>query len=300
MRTAFSRVGSHLSRRTAATLVALFTLVALVAGVLSPPGATAEEPIDYVALGDSFSAGSGVLPLDLSITPLCSRTTRNYPKVIARRTGAQLVDKTCGGADTTDFSTAQYPGLTTPQFAALNAGTDLVTMTIGGNDQSVFLNAIVKCGTAGASTSGFGSPCKNRYGDRFDRQVDDLVYPAVRKALQDTKAKAPNARVAILGYPWLLPPTGGCFAKMPIARGDVPYLRALQGHLNQVIQKAAGETGVQFIDLSVASNGHDACQPIGTRWVEPVLFGTNWVPVHPNAMGEERMADVAMAALGLN
>jgi hypothetical protein len=35
------------------------------------------------------------------------------------------------------------------------------------------------------------------------------------------------------------------------------------------------------------------------RWIEPVLFGTNFVPVHPNALGESRMADRTAAVLGL-
>ena len=47
------------------------------------------------------------------------------------------------------------------------------------------------------------------------------------------------------------------------------------------------------------SNGHDACQPIGTRWVEPVLAGTNPVIVHPNALGEQKMAEQVRKVLRL-
>ena len=48
---------------------------------------------------------------------------------------------------------------------------------------------------------------------------------------------------------------------------------------------------------SVADNhvSYDACQPLGVRWVEPVLQGTNPVVVHPNALGEAQMAAQAMA-----
>jgi len=59
--------------------------------------------------------------------------------VIAAATGAQLRDVTCGGADTTDYGTAQYPGVA-PQLNALGKSTKLVTMTIGGNDSNVFIN----------------------------------------------------------------------------------------------------------------------------------------------------------------
>ncbi len=93
------------------------------------PTAQTTPALDYVALGDSFSAGSGVLPVDPS-NLLCLRSTANYPHVIAARTDARLTDVTCGGAQTRHFSEAQHPG-TPPQTDALTAGTDLVTLTIG-------------------------------------------------------------------------------------------------------------------------------------------------------------------------
>ena len=42
----------------------------------------------YVALGDSYSAASGVTPSDPTAPLLCLRSTRNYPHVIAAATGA--------------------------------------------------------------------------------------------------------------------------------------------------------------------------------------------------------------------
>jgi hypothetical protein len=86
---------------------------------------------------------------------------------------------------------------------------------------------------------------------------------------------------------------------MPIATGDVPYLRDLQATLNDAVARAARATGVTFVDLSRVSDGHDACQPIGVRWIEPVLQGTNPVIVHPNALGESKMAAQAMKVLHL-
>ena len=112
-------------------------------------------------------------------------------------------------------------------------------------------------------------------------------------------AKAPHARVAILGYPWILPETVGCFDKMPVASGDVPYLRHLQATLNDAVARAATATRSTYVDLNGVSEGHDACQPIGTRWIEPVLQGTNPVIVHPNALGESEMAKQTKAVLGL-
>ena len=86
---------------------------------------------------------------------------------------------------------------------------------------------------------------------------------------------------------------------MPVATGDVPYLRHEQATLNDAVRRAAAATGATYVDLNGVSNGHDACQPIGTRWVEPVLAGTNPVIVHPNALGEQKMAEQVRTVLHL-
>lgn len=258
----------------------------------------AAAPLRYVALGDSYSAASGVLPPDLLAPPQCLRSVRNYPHVIARTTGAQLTDVTCGAAETNDFFEPQYFGVA-PQLNAVKADTELVTMTIGGNDSGVFINAILSCGSAGLLTLGQGSPCKDRYGSSFEDTIRTTTYPALVEALGAVRDKAPDARVAILGYSWIMPPTGGCFDKMPVAEGDVPYLRGIQATLNDAVRRAAAATGATYVNLNKVSEGHDACQPIGVRWVEPVLQGTNAVIVHPNALGEYGMAAQAMKVLGL-
>jgi len=281
----------------------VMTATAAAAGALALglTGSTAQAatPLHYAALGDSYSAASGVLPVDLS-SPLCLRSTANYPHVLASRTGARLTDVTCGAAQTKDFTASQYLGVA-PQVNAVTADTDLVTLTIGGNDNGTFINAILSCGTAGVLSGGQGHPCKDKYGTSFDDAIDANTYPALKKALGSVRAKAPGARVAVLGYPWITPATAdpSCFAKLPIASGDVPYLHAMQAHLNAVVRRAAEETGATYVDFEQASAGHDACQSPGTRWIEPLLFGQNIVPVHPNALGEQRMAERTMTVLGL-
>lgn len=281
-------------RRLLATITAAVAAVAVTSSV-----AQAEDPLTYVALGDSYSAASGVLPIDLSAPLLCLRSSRNYPHVIAAQTGARLTDVTCGAAETKHFAAAQYPGVA-PQLNAVGADTDVITMTIGGNDSSVFIGAILACGSAGLLTLGQGSPCKNLYGSRFEDTIRTTTYPALVTALQAVRAKAPQAQVAILGYPWIVPETGGCFDKMPIAKGDVPYVRSLQTTLNDAVRRAAAATGATYVDMNGVSNGHDACKPLGVRWIEPVLQTTNPVVVHPNALGEASMAAQTISVLGLN
>jgi lysophospholipase L1-like esterase len=284
--------------RISRLLVSVLSAMLLIA--LAVPAAQAlGSPLRYVALGDSYSAASGVLPPDLFAPPECLRSVRNYPHVIAADTGAQLKDVTCGAAETSHFFEAQYPGVA-PQLDALKPDTQLVTMTIGGNDSGVFIDTILACGTAGLSSLGQGSPCKDRYGSSFEDTINTVTYPSLVKSLDAVRTKAPAARVAILGYPWIMPASGGCFTKMPIAQGDVPYVRGIQATLNDAVRRAAIATASTYVDFSAASNGHDACKPLGVRWIEPVLQGTNPVIVHPNALGESEMAARTMSVLGLD
>lgn len=278
------------------------TAVTLALGLAAPAQATGPGPRvaagPYVALGDSFSAGSGVLPLSTTANPLCAQSSVNYPHLIAQRTGRALTDATCGGADTADFSTAQYPG-TPPQLDAVTTDARLVTIGIGGNDSNVFISLIQNCTAAGLSTLGQGSPCKDKYGSTYETTIRTTTYPAVKKAIADARAKAPRATVVVTGYPQVLPPTKGCYLTMPIASGDVPYVNGIEQTLNAVVQQAAKDNDATFVDMWAPSAGHDACQLPWVRWVEPAVGGTNFVPVHPNAAGERAYADQITARVGL-
>ena len=142
----------HVRRPARRLAVALACAVAAAATAGATAAQASTAPLRYVALGDSYSAASGVLPPDPSAPPQCLRSLLNYPHVIAGRTGAQLTDVTCGAAETKDFFASQYPGVA-PQLDALTPDTQLVTMTIGGNDSGVFIDTILECGAAGLSTS---------------------------------------------------------------------------------------------------------------------------------------------------
>lgn len=279
-------------------LTCVIAALLTVAAAAPAPATTAAEPLDYVAMGDSFSAGSGVFPLAPGSPPQCLQSARNYPHLVARAIGASLTDVTCGGATTAHFTRSQYRGVP-PQLDALSAETDLVTVGIGGNDGLWFATTIALCGAAGISTLGAGNPCEKRYGERLTRIVDETVYPNVVAALGQVHAAAPNARVAIVGTPWAVPTRfiGSCYLKAPLARGDVPFVRSLQGRLNDAFRRAAEVTGSEYVDFSGVSDGHDMCQRPGVRWVEPALGGNN--VVHPNALGEAGMAAQVRLALAL-
>src|SRR5690606_30751418 len=128
-------------RRIFGGLAAAFT--ALGAGWAAAPahasGGGGEGPLDYVALGDSAAAGPLIPDQDPNLA--CLRSDRNYPAVVAEALGADLTDVTCSGARLSDLSERQY-GLLPPQYRALDEETDLVTITIGGNDVDLVTRAL--------------------------------------------------------------------------------------------------------------------------------------------------------------
>ncbi|AZG48013.1 SGNH/GDSL hydrolase family protein [Gordonia insulae] len=248
-----------------------------------------------VNLGDSFSAAAGVQPLEADSPVMCFRSSRNFAHVLAAAQRYRLDDVSCSGADTSDFFTPQYEGVA-PQLDALDADADVVTLMIGGNDSSVYTTAIGACSDVAASDPA-GSPCRDAHGSQYVDIVRDSTYPALVRAFTAVRAKSPDARVLAVGYPWILPADTGCYPTMRVASGDVGYLRRLQAVLNDAIARAARRTGVDYVDMSRVSEGHDACAPVGQRWIEPQQGNSGASPVHPNAAGQQAIADQVAAAL---
>jgi len=270
------------------------------AGVVGPFGAVGAP--HYVALGDSYTAGP-LIPTQTGSPAGCLRSTHSYPWLVAAGTGAAtFTDVSCQGATTTDMTHSQSVPLGTnpPQAGALSASTTLVTLQISGNDIG-FTNIIIHCTTL-SLTNPFGSPCKDYFtsgGTDMLRAAISAAAPKVAADLQGIHAAAPNARVLLVGYPVILPNSGdGCWPEVPIAFGDVPYLRGVEKTLNAMLATEAAANNAKFVNTYTASIGHDVCQAPGTKWVEGLIPTSPAAPFHPNRLGEQGMARQVLAALG--
>jgi len=85
---------------------------------------------------------------------------------------------------------------------------------------------------------------------------------------------------------------------VPVAHGDVSYLRGVEIQLNQMLASAAAANGASYVDTYADSIGHDFCQEIGTKWVEGIVPTSPVAPVHPNALGEQAMSRQVVAVIG--
>jgi lysophospholipase L1-like esterase len=287
-------------RRRPAFLTATLTAAVLAFGTLAGSAQAAAPDRDrfasYVAMGDSYSA-TGLAPLDPGPAGSeCGRSDATYSHLVAKELKVRSFhDVACSGADTADFFGAQHAD-TPRQLDGLRPSTRLVTMTIGGNDQNVFGGLITACAIASTAERNLtgsisGDPCRREFGSDFRDKIQDFTLPNLVRALKAVHKRAPKATVAILGYPQILPAQGAasCYSSIPVSLGDVPYLNRTQRTLNRAVERAARRTGSVYVDTSRISAGHDACQPVGTRWIEP-LIGAQSTPMHPNVAGHQAMA----------
>jgi lysophospholipase L1-like esterase len=270
------------------------TSIATMSAVMPP--AYASAPASYVALGDSYTSGP-LIPPPAPGAPLdCLQSAVNYPHLTAAALGLSLTDVSCGGATVSDMTTAQYPDQP-PQFNALKASTNVVTLSIGGNDNNTFITAVAGCTALDVSDpENIGAPCESTYGSYFANNIA-ADAPNIAAALQAIHTLSPRAQVFVVGYPDILPQQGNCYPQMPLTTGDAAYLNGVEHDLNNMLAAQAAANGATFIDTYDPSIGHDACQPEGTRWVEPVVPGTTAFPVHPNAAGETAMAGIVESAM---
>lgn len=266
----------------------------------APPGGpvTGGGTGSYVALGDSYT--SSPKTGDVAGTPAgCDRSANNYPHLVAAKIKpAEFADVSCSGATTNDMSGTQstHNGANPPQLNALTKDTTLVTLGIGGNDVG-FIGIGSTCATSDANAS----PCRDRLtaGGR-DQLAEgiDATAPKVGAVLDKIKKKAPDARVIVVGYPTVLPDGDGCWPTLPVGSGDVAYFREALGKLNDMLADQAKAHDAGFADTAAPSKGHDLCTPSGTRWIEPIVPATKAIPLHPNARGEQGMADAIVKLLG--
>jgi hypothetical protein len=281
--------------RMLAPLMAAAALAAtvVVAGVAAPASAA---PLNYVALGDSYTAGAGILPLSSTISPLCLQTTLNYPHLIAHADGFDLQDVSCSGATSGDMTSSQYPGVA-PQFDALSGSTSVVTVGIGGNDNDLFVGALVDCGVTDIlDFLNIGSPCKDIYGNTFANDVSGDAS-TIGGVLQGVHARSPQAQVFVVGYPDLLPQSGHCYPTMPLTTGDTAYLNGIEEDLNSMLQSEASAFGATFVNTFTPSIGHDACKSSSVRWINPIIASGGGISVHPNPTGESELATFVQSAL---
>lgn len=255
----------------------------------------------YVALGDSYTSGP-FIPWPRFDPAGCGRSTNDYPALLAGllKIGS-YTDVSCSGAQTSNMTQSQSVQLGTngPQFNALRADTDLVTLGIGGNDFNLFGSMIDTCSSLYQSDPN-GSPCKDKYvvnGQNTLQPNIDRIGQRVGGVIAGIHQRSPRARVLVFGYPHIVPTNKTCQSVLPFSTGDYPFLDSVERALNGAIANAAGSGRARYVDTYAASAGHDACE--GSRaWINGQhlnVFAA--APYHPFESGMVGSSAAGYAAL---
>lgn len=237
--------------------------------------------IDYVALGDSFSAGPFIATMR-SDPQGCARSRSNYPAFLADWLDvATYTDVSCSAAVTADLSAPMrlFDGTTTgPQLDALSADTDLVTLGIGGNDFGIY-TGLINCQEGSAAVC----PVEELKSDA--RKVAGRIEQAVRRI----ERAAPEADVYVVGYVDILPTEGTCNA-VGVSADVLGPVTDIAGLLNASLKKGAAAAGASYIDMEALSQGHDVCAK-GRAWVNGPRFRAGIAaPFHPKINGMRAVA----------
>lgn len=212
------------------------------AGVIIPDESPGQS---YVAMGDSFSSGEGNSPFETgtgsSGVNECHRNSQAYPRLLQADTSLDLgltAFVACSGATTSDVL---YGGSDAgnwdegPQVDALSEETDIVTITIGGNDVG-FQEYLPSC-------VGFCGPNTLTY----EAIIDNIESPAFQDNLETTYEeildRAENAMVYVVDYPYMTAEDAETCGVLDFSGG-----RGVQIALNSTIETAVSNVRAQSED----------------------------------------------------
>jgi lysophospholipase L1-like esterase len=247
----------------------LTTTVAAVAAVtgLAAPAAAAGDPVDYVALGDSYSSGLGAGAYDPASGD-CSRSPHAYPALwAASNAPATFTFVACSGATTSDVRAEQLPALT--------GAADLVTLTVGGNDVG-FAPVLTAC-VIGDDATCDGALDTSRF------LIDAWLPHALAGLYADVSEAAPGATVVVLGYPRPFDPAAPALGNLE--PDEQQRMNRLAERLNDRTEAAAARAGFRFasVEEPFATHGVGATDP----WLAGLTLPLN-ESFHPNAAGQSQ------------
>ena len=244
-------------------LLHLGGLAAVLALLVPAPAQAAGSA--YVALGDSYSSGTGTRSYLLDGTT-CQRSVLAYPSLVASSRGYALDLRACAGATVADVAALQL--------GALGTATTHVTLSVGGNDAG-FAAVLTEC-----AKPSWASSCGAAV-DRAQAFVRGTLPARLDSLYAAVRARAPQARAVVAGYPRVFSGVD-CNALTWFSATEMTRLNATADLLNATTKAAAGRAGFVFSDPTAAFSGHAVCS--GSEWINGLSSPVS-ESYHPNRSG---------------
>jgi lysophospholipase L1-like esterase len=244
-----------------------FLASATVAAVAAAPSASAAPSVNYVALGDSYSAGVGAGDY-ISSSGSCDRSVLAYSSQWAAiNSPASYVSVACSGATTATVLSSQV--------SALSASTTLVSITVGGND-SGFSSTMETCVLDSTNSCLSAVTADETF-------VADQLPALLNTTLKTIRADAPSAKIVVLDYPDLydLSQSSSCIG---LSTSDRTALNGAANDLDSALATAASGNHDTFADVRSAFAGHEICD--SGSWLNSVNIFDLSSSYHPTANGQ--------------
>jgi lysophospholipase L1-like esterase len=225
----------------------------------------------YVALGDSYSSGTGTRTF---FEPTCQRSVYAYPYLLHEAHPSwTFTDAACAGATTSTLLSSQVSSVTSE--------TNWVTYTIGGNDAG-FSHVITEC-----ALPSWASNCTGAINEA--QAIIKNTLPARLDSVNNAiKSRAPNAKVIVLDYPKVFDGED-CNALTFFSPAEETRLNETAEQLRTQLSAAATRAGSNFLfrDVMPAFIGHAVCDGGGgssTEWINGLSSPTS-ESYHPKVTG---------------
>jgi lysophospholipase L1-like esterase len=231
--------------------------------------ATPAFAVKYVALGDSYSSGTGTRTYYDST---CQRSIYSYPYLVHNaHTSWTFVQAACSGAKTGDILNTQA--------ASLTSDTNWVTYTIGGNDAG-FSSVITEC-----AKPGWLSNCDGAI-NTAQSYITNTLPGRLNLVNNKIKSMSPTARVIVLDYPHLFQGED-CNAGTWFSPAEETRLNQTADMLRTQLQNGASRAGTNFVfkDVIPPFIGHAICD--STEWLNG-LSNPVGESYHPNTLGHSQ------------
>jgi len=251
-----------MARRRALVTAAFAAVTALVISA-APAGAAAPS---YVALGDSYSSGTGTRSY-LADGTSCLRSVYAYPSLIASAKGYALNFRACSGAKISD--------VTNSQLSALTASTSYVTLSVGGNDAG-FADVLTTC-----AQPAWLSNCNGAV-DRAQAYIRTTLPAALTTLYANIRARAPQAKVTVVGYPRIFNGED-CNLLTWFSPTEESRLNSTADLLNSTTAARASAAGYSFANPTSRFVGHAVCD--SPEWING-LSNPVTESYHPNKTGQ--------------
>ena len=245
----------------------------------------------YVALGSSYASAPGLGTPVPGSPPQAGRTHANYAHLLAGQLQMTLTDATSSGATTADVLWRSQFGQA-PQADALTADTDLVTVTIGGNDIG-YAASLERAGlppTAYLKHRPSAEMLRSLAPSVLNRRLS-LLPAGMASVGQLIRRRSPSAVVLFVQYLTVLPPDPHVrVAGMKPAQAAAG--RELAVHLALATEAGANATGCSVVRVAKASLDHYAGSE--DPWTVGAFIPTEGgpLPFHPNQAGHEAVTDM--------